>query len=166
MTAAIAQTCRTMHLVFRERTVWYGAIRKIWDKNAVFAPSFDDIYRLPIPELQRIALDPYRFERCVADTQKKSRSQPFIQSLLTSRLWLSHFRARRCNRIFLVPGGRYLFTLHRSDLHLWDLGYLGVPMATNPIRYISRDVRSFSVNPTTDSNILRLRLRKQINGSE
>lgn len=86
-------------------------------------------------ELEHAALSPRRFVKCIKQHQSSDPALPYQNRILPLRKRTDPSFTYPVNSLFLVPGGRFLFTSHPiSGIALWDLGYnANLPVRPFPI---------------------------------
>jgi len=122
-------------------------------------PSFP-FENMSVKELEHAALSPSRLEDCL-------RNDPYGDKALEPKRILpfepldSEAQPYGCSELYLVPGGRFLFTESARNGHiaLWDLGNVGTreDMTWLPIAVIDDDrLIIMHTSPTADGTGLLL----------
>ncbi|KAJ2922969.1 hypothetical protein H1R20_g14122, partial [Candolleomyces eurysporus] len=121
----LGKTCRQMRQIIDEKIVWTAALHRTCQSHKLFKPSFP-IELMDVRDLKRAALGPslldsmlpkalhtegYRYHSLVPEAET-TLVRPSSQYSSTTEP----------NRVFLIPGGRYLLATTKSSLMLWDLG--------------------------------------------
>ncbi|KAF6748203.1 hypothetical protein DFP72DRAFT_578589 [Ephemerocybe angulata] len=116
------KTCRTLHELYTSRSVWTLALREICIRDALFFPSYP-VDKMSVKQLMRACLAPDLWnERVRAGPGLKD---PGVQTLSSELLESDPFEGAQrdsYNRVYFVPGGRYLIDHAGGSLRLWDLG--------------------------------------------
>ncbi|KAF8812844.1 hypothetical protein BYT27DRAFT_7159010, partial [Phlegmacium glaucopus] len=118
----LRNTCKTLQLVTRQRTVWIDALRRVCLENTLFLLSFP-MLDMSDAELEQAAMAPRRWiELSTSLSTRKSRA---ILSPTMTRIIDNPFPTNLGNdaTINLVPGGRYMVISSSKGLGVWDLGY-------------------------------------------
>lgn len=152
--------------------MWTTALRRMCLDSAVFLPTFP-IDQMTVGSLEREAIAPFIW---ISQYKRKRSSiedlNEFDNKLLPSMTREINFRdGALCGfcTLFLVPGGRFLFSFHSKDICLWDLGYNlegSKPFISEPIARMQ--IWAFyvenSIYETPDKLGIRLVLRVQERG--
>ncbi|KAJ6487825.1 hypothetical protein C8R45DRAFT_994446 [Mycena sanguinolenta] len=166
---AFGQTCTKYLEITKTRTVWINALRRVCEVNSLFVPSFP-YDEMSLSELQRAATfgaSP-RFARRLYKQQNDA-----FTGCLTPRSWRTFTpRAAKSSSVAseepgtlkllrIVPGGRFMFIVTDTLVHLWDLGYdatkLIKPHALASIAFPEpNSERSISFLPTEDGTGLEV----------
>lgn len=93
------------------------ALRRVCVRHGVFAPSFEPMTDMSLPELKHAATSPMRLlTRFKRDLPTGSISRPCTRIL-------AHAQGVKFDGILLAPGGRFLLTRTGNTIQLWDLGH-------------------------------------------
>ncbi|KAF9009915.1 hypothetical protein BDQ17DRAFT_1347136 [Cyathus striatus] len=143
---SLQRVCKQIHSLTNERNLWIQNLKEMCEQNAVFFPT----YPIEVMTLQELKLSATRPERFLSFLEN-SRSGESLQSL-EKRLF--HFQRLIENTpdIYLVPGGRYLFSFCSSYVSLLDLSHFEPVMLAE----IETICRSFVVSTTWDGLGLRV----------
>ncbi|KAF8802291.1 hypothetical protein BYT27DRAFT_7173508 [Phlegmacium glaucopus] len=119
------QACHSLYIASLERTVWKDALHRICVENTLFEPSFP-IASMSLLELERASMGPRRW---IARSSSKERTlDGVLPHLAMRRLILPTIDGlfvgdpESLESVYLVPGGRYLFSFSKNWMGLWDLG--------------------------------------------
>jgi len=183
----------------RQRTVWTAALSSSCERDTIFLPTFP-IADMTLHELEIAASSPSRFSMSLARMARRAGQGRQVASLgaladpETKQIWVrkpleSHrtfslalpgtsreiwtellSTGAAQPRVYLVPGGRYLFFFVPNHLSLWDLG---TPCKKGRVHSRSRDANetrlvavlreqmdSFTVHLGTDGSSLRVMGKK------
>jgi len=139
------------------RTVWVNALMRMCFENCAITDSFS-VSNMSLLELEYAAMGPERWIAAMADahSQKLTLLPPYkAHELFRPPGYFSRF----CHKIFLIPGGRYLLTLCREIVAIWDL--LDTSKSpTEPLATISGSCQYFTANPTSDRLGIRVCVTK------
>ena len=105
--------------------MWLATLQGVCIDHGAFMPSFP-FENMCVKELEHAALSPSRFvdrlrnDLC-SEALEPKRILPF------EPLDSETAQPYRCDRLYLVPGGRFLFTesARNGQIALWDLGNVG-----------------------------------------
>ncbi|KAH8804164.1 hypothetical protein DL96DRAFT_1686383 [Flagelloscypha sp. PMI_526] len=111
---SLRQTCRTLYSMSKERALWIQCLNHLIQTTRLYSPSFplDDMTN---DQLEAAANMPLRF-RCNLANGRTSSTPPRYLNIDQS---ITRYNFRN---IVLVPGGRYLVTLNKKIVRLWDIG--------------------------------------------
>ncbi|KAF9535285.1 hypothetical protein CPB83DRAFT_888015 [Crepidotus variabilis] len=141
----LRRTCKALHHVSRERTLWISILCRLMDQNTIFEPSFS-IPRMSLLQLEYAATSPDRWLRLVhrGGIQNGSEEPMLLRPCHSVVLEdededededeASHSSTSILQNILslhLVLGGRYLITVSDLWLAVWDLEALGRVDLTN-----------------------------------
>ncbi|KAF5331275.1 hypothetical protein D9611_013098 [Ephemerocybe angulata] len=135
----LSQTCKALRAVCSIRQVWEAALKKICQVNGIFEPSYYPMESMDLQDLRRSALQPWRWkERCLGAAHSDSATDATqVQEANASTDVVLHCDLSAAigtsdylfsfHRVYLVPGGRYVFgvaghSIHRKVICIWDLG--------------------------------------------
>lgn len=153
------QTCKDMAEVISLRTVWLNALMRMCFKNCAITHSFP-VSKMSRLELEYAAMGPERL--VAAMTKAHSQQLTFLPpSKVHMPLRPSTFLSSLCTQIFLVPGGRYLLTLCRGVIAIWDLLNTS-EFPTEPLATVPGYSQYFTANPSSDGLGIRLCVTKYI----
>ncbi|KAF6752673.1 hypothetical protein DFP72DRAFT_904518 [Ephemerocybe angulata] len=156
----LSQTCRALHIVVSQRSVWVEILMRLCDRYGLFKPSYP-VHEMDLTQLQRAALGPTLFQRVLkrgavpADTLNQARELK-VRSVhglgnFISGTGVPPNSGSGDRWIFyrhLVPGGRFLAQVRQSRtcsafgnnfvIELWDLGMAGQSPLAPPILVASK----------------------------
>ncbi|KAF8156983.1 hypothetical protein B0H34DRAFT_711457 [Crassisporium funariophilum] len=153
---ALRKTCRTMMQVTSLRSVWIDVLERVCYENSVLRASFPRT-DMSLLELEAAAMGP---TRCLTAFKKAHEEMRTSLPPLGPRhaLHPPGFVPTYCNRIFLIPGGRYLLTLYLGYLEIRDLRKNGLrPHLSQQITPLAR---SFTVHNTSNGQCVRICVKK------
>ncbi|KAF7354241.1 F-box domain-containing protein [Mycena venus] len=111
---ALRKVSRLLADTTRERSVWIDALRRFCADNDVYAPSFS-LEEMSTHELEHAATGCRRFtSRLRTNFLRRNSVSPL------SIRYSAH--EEEFDRLRLIPGGRFVVTVSRCTLWLWDLG--------------------------------------------
>jgi len=138
-----------------QRIVWIKALDRMCSENTVYFPSFRTD-EMDVQELECATMAPKRWENLI-----KSRESSFeepIPSFTTGKINIPA-SLDEPERLYLVPGGRFLVVLQEYHLTLWDLGsFSGTLDEILPIHSIYSDCYSFTTHMSSDGPSSTLRI--------
>lgn len=145
------QTCKAMAEVTSLRTVWVNALMRMCFENCVIPYSFS-VPKMNLLELEYASMGPERWMAAIekAHSQKLSPLPPY--NSLRPSIHLSSL----CQKIFLIPGGRYLFTLCQVTVAIWDI----LDFPTKPLATISGYCQDFTASPGSDGRGIKVCVTK------
>ncbi|KDR79866.1 hypothetical protein GALMADRAFT_222813 [Galerina marginata CBS 339.88] len=150
---SVRQTCKTLLLITKLRTVWMNALRKVMLDRLITEDTYP-LSTMSLHMLEHAALSPHRFISLMKRSDEH-RLEPTSIRVLSPRLTNNEKAIHGISSsgslgdMFLAPGGRYLATLaHCVDnisslLTIWDLGLSGhdgikaIARLVQPMVYIS-----------------------------
>ncbi|KAG5727427.1 hypothetical protein E4T56_gene11899 [Termitomyces sp. T112] len=136
-------TCKRISSTTRDRTTWTHVLRRLCSTHGVFVPTFR-FGEMTQRELEHAALVPFRFLAFLTKDDISSVRPRAIRLLVPPG-------QARFMELFLVSGGRYLFTQTVDGrIDLWDLGH-SVASVINP-----SPVASLGEDDQTESSIAAL----------
>ncbi|KAJ7701213.1 hypothetical protein B0H17DRAFT_924738 [Mycena rosella] len=145
---ALRKVSKSIADVTRERSVWIGALRRVSTQYDIYGPSFP-LTEMSIEDLEHAATASRRFTSRIRGEFLQHRPVPplSIQYLEPASFGedFDHLR--------LVPGGRFLLTMFRCTLRLWDLGKQGNLIASLVIEGASaiQSMRTRASNSSSDA---------------
>ncbi|KAJ3539222.1 hypothetical protein NMY22_g4835 [Coprinellus aureogranulatus] len=135
---AMRATCKMFRRVSASRTVWIAALERVCEQHGIFKPTYP-LDKMTCAELESAASGPHRFTQFISDSFQKTHPKRAPSLTRQFPCWKvgtgSGFpeRLHDVERLFIVPGGRFLLTAGDS-LCLWDLGYsIATPMKPFPV---------------------------------
>lgn len=162
------QTCSFLYEVTQRRALWLAVARRMSHSHGLLSTSFP-FQKMTLDELEHLALSPARMENLIAAASKVPSDrdaevrpvQTRCMSLCRSRL--GNELDMEVDDLHLLPGGRFLLTLHPGDgIYLWDLGHNAVaPPRTCPLASLHFASRVVNLEmdppmPTTDRHGIRV----------
>ena len=105
--------------------MWLAALQRVCIDHGAFIPSFP-FENMSVKELEHAALTPSRLvDRLRNDSCDEALEPEMI--LPFEPLDSEAPQPYRCDQLYLVPGGRFLFTesARNGQIALWDLGNVG-----------------------------------------
>ncbi|PPR03664.1 hypothetical protein CVT24_007778 [Panaeolus cyanescens] len=169
--ASLCATCKNLENATRGRVVWLEAARRMIKDNVLYEPSFD-LDNMAQLQLEHLSMGSHQFHRLLQKATKGAEGP--LKPLFTPKLYPTRRNllsigadATLLNRMHLIPGGRFLVTLHhRRAIEIRDLSYFTdsewTPDDTNNQPCVSiadPDVVYFTIHPAPDPKVIRLRLR-------
>ncbi|KDR67671.1 hypothetical protein GALMADRAFT_161465 [Galerina marginata CBS 339.88] len=139
---ATGQSCKSLHFVCSMRSIWIGALRSTISTNFIFGP-FHAPNLMTLDELQHAATAPARMVRLLEGRQrKKNYENRKIHCLYSTVVPL--YRTDECDgdfeldiqKIFLVPGGRYVVATSSARLMVIDLKRFFNSSGDDPAEYV------------------------------
>ncbi|KDR72559.1 hypothetical protein GALMADRAFT_252689 [Galerina marginata CBS 339.88] len=156
----LRKTCKAMLDATSQRIVWLKALERMCNDNTVYPYSFPTD-KLTLLELEYAVMAPQKWEHLALSHQEEE-----MPSFATYTLQPQyHPNARRSHhqleRLYLIPGGRFLILVQRGYLTLWDLGYISAIGAfrrtkIKPIAQIPCACGSYAVHSSPDKSALRI----------
>ncbi|KAF6764511.1 hypothetical protein DFP72DRAFT_752341, partial [Ephemerocybe angulata] len=126
-------TCHVFRCIASRRHLWENALVQACRKNQIFEPSFHPMESIPLRDVQRLALHPWRWHnrqgaRLVVPSDNTRTSSLTLEPHPGALLRRASETGEPFFSPFLIPGGRYLIAAQRSAIGIWDLGYPGRPL--------------------------------------
>ena len=121
-----------------ERSIWENLLEKLCVERSLFRPSFP-VKDMDVYDLQRAVMGPHLWDRLIQGRSAPPEEFPYGHTV-ASHYTLDLEELHGEKDIFLLPGGRYLFscgsgaTHHRPGVRLWDLGVPGHRVYRNPLQ--------------------------------
>ncbi|KAF8156055.1 hypothetical protein B0H34DRAFT_715972 [Crassisporium funariophilum] len=156
------KTCKALCLATSVRIVWVDALHRMCIDNEVFRPSFS-VSTMSISQLEHAATAPRRFITSTIRHSEKygtSEIRPSYHIQYIAPSVSPELVAPRA--LYLVPGGRYLISVGRHWMAVWDLSCtsdldagstdIGRQLAVRVVNYD----RLFLVHSTPDGLGLRI----------
>ncbi|RDB27995.1 hypothetical protein Hypma_002097 [Hypsizygus marmoreus] len=115
----LRKTCKDLASATYERVVWLSALIQACAKHGIYKPTFP-LEDMSQQDLEEATLAPFRFLSLFGSA---GRVGPKRTQILPVSRHPGNAREDMLARLWLVPGGRFLFTedFHHT-IHLWDLG--------------------------------------------
>ncbi|KAJ3546959.1 hypothetical protein NMY22_g1846 [Coprinellus aureogranulatus] len=162
---AMRATCKMFRRVSASRTVWIAALERVCEQHGIFKPTYP-LDKMTCAELESAASGPHRFMQFISDSFQETHPKRAPSLTRQFPCWKmgtgSGFpeRLHDVERLFIVPGGRFLLTAGDS-LCLWDLGYsIATPMKPFPVASlpISLEPLFLTASPSVNGQELTIAL--------
>ncbi|KAF8156985.1 hypothetical protein B0H34DRAFT_480094 [Crassisporium funariophilum] len=154
----LRRVCKSLADSTSHRSIWRAALERVCYQNDVYFPSF------PVSDMSRIELEyasmaPKRWAGLFSASQE--RTLPAARS----RRWTTFADGSRegliVHKIYLIPGGRFLVTLIKDELAIWDLGHafkslLPSPLVAQPIAVTKTSSTYFVCHPSPNEKDFRI----------
>ncbi|KAF8970144.1 hypothetical protein BDZ97DRAFT_1641537, partial [Flammula alnicola] len=118
---ALRKTCKALLEATTQRVVWVDALQRMCDENTIYSYSYPT-EGVSLLELEYTCMAPERWARLA---RKHTSIVEEVPSHMTRILTPPHPRTPQNidspDQLYLIPGGRFLVTLLRSHLSIWDL---------------------------------------------
>ncbi|KAF5334757.1 hypothetical protein D9611_012937 [Ephemerocybe angulata] len=156
----LGQTCKAVFEVTSERIVWERKLRELVKHRNLYAPSLHP-HDSTLGALQRIVSGIHLWEKLLKRLSVPPEPLEGLSTELIRDKMAVYFEPHSgIPDIYLVPGGRYLFTslAGRRDsptIKLWDLGPVGMPILSVPVLLSQCEIR-FDVTPEQPSRDVSL----------
>ncbi|KAF9009912.1 hypothetical protein BDQ17DRAFT_1347128 [Cyathus striatus] len=147
---SLQRTCKQMCKLTSEKNLWIKKLKDMCEENAVFLPTYKSMNTMNLRDLMMSATRPDRFLSFL----ENSKPGEVLESGGIIGLIRFNPEVDEHPDLYLVPGGRYLFTFFYRQFLLFDLelGGLGSAVVANA-RAISE---SYVVSTTRDGLGLRV----------
>ncbi|KAF5310475.1 hypothetical protein D9611_012274 [Ephemerocybe angulata] len=131
---SLIQTCHALHTIYTSKPLWTAALHVVCERDALFFPSYP-IETMSVHQIMRACLSPDLWNERVrrGDGMKPTGVRPLVDAHRASD---EQSKTDDYNRVYFVPGGRYLLEHAYGVLRLWDLG---LPSILQPSRSDQRD---------------------------
>ncbi|KAH8828585.1 hypothetical protein DL96DRAFT_1011414 [Flagelloscypha sp. PMI_526] len=111
---SLRQTCTTLYSISKERVLWIHCLNHLIQTTRLYPPSFP-MDEMTNDQLEAAANAPLRFRCNLANGHTSSAPTRYLEIDLS-------VAPQTVRNFVLVPGGRYLVTLKRQVVCLWDIG--------------------------------------------
>ncbi|EDR06134.1 uncharacterized protein LACBIDRAFT_328910 [Laccaria bicolor S238N-H82] len=120
----LTSTCNLFYLASQQRTVWLSALQRVCIDHRAFMPSFP-FENMSVKELEHAALSPSQLVDRLKNGSSNKALEP--QRILPFEPLDSEAQPYSFSWLYLIPGGRFLFTesARKDHIALWDLGNVG-----------------------------------------
>lgn len=119
---SLLKISRSLHELYTSKTVWTITLREICIRDALFFPSYP-VEEMSVKQLMRACLAPDLWnERIRTGPGLKDSGVQTLSSEPLESDPLEGAQRDSYNRVYFVPGGRYLIDHAGGRLRLWDLG--------------------------------------------
>ncbi|KAF7350112.1 F-box domain-containing protein [Mycena venus] len=125
---ALRTVSKSLANTTRERSMWIDALRCACTAHDVYCPSFP-LTGMSIHELEHAATACRRF----ISRLRTNFFQGRIVSPVSIRYLEPAVSGEEFEHLRMIPGGRYLLTVYRNTVRLWDLGIGSNAPSMNPI---------------------------------
>lgn len=113
---SVLKTCRALHTTYSSKLIWDMALGIVCTRDALYRPSYP-VTSMSVSQIQRAVMAPDLWNRRLRS------GKPFVDAGMKTLSRSERSAQRRdYNRVYFVPGGRYLFEQARGNVSLWDLG--------------------------------------------
>ncbi|KDR67672.1 hypothetical protein GALMADRAFT_231848 [Galerina marginata CBS 339.88] len=167
----IGQACKSLHFVFSTRSIWVDALRRTMSANSIFGHTLhrasDSSDPITLEELQHASTAPLRMLRLIESKQEKKYHKnrilrPFYRTMVHLPVDTRSGTNGKStiNKIYIVPGGRYVIVNAGDTLMVIDLERFFNLGGTEPGRYTAfcscQSDKNFLVAPSPDGTRLRV----------
>lgn len=121
---SLRMTCQSFYLASQQRTVWLAALQRVCIDHGALMISFP-FEDMSVKELEHAALSPSRLVDRLRNGSSDKALEP--QRILPFEPLDSEAQPYSFSWLYLIPGGRFLFTesARKGHIALWDLGNVG-----------------------------------------
>ncbi|TEB33997.1 hypothetical protein FA13DRAFT_127008 [Coprinellus micaceus] len=113
---AVLQVSKALYATFSSKLIWDIALRAVCTRDALYRPSYP-INSMTVSQIQHAVMAPDLWNA------RLKAGKPFVNAGMKTLSRRENSAQRRdYNRVYFVPGGRYLFEQARGNVSLWDLG--------------------------------------------
>jgi hypothetical protein len=142
----LLKVSKSLANISRERSVWIHALRHVCTEHDIYAPSFSPA-EMSVHELEHAATASRRFISHLWTN--------FLLGHTVTPLSIRYLEPPVLGEAFehprLIPGGRYLITVFRCTLYLWDLANeSNIPSTSFTIDGVTKIHSIWTRNRTSD----------------
>jgi len=165
------ETSKVLCTVTKLRIVWIGALHRVCLMHGIHLSTFYPLENISQIELEHATFSPFRFIKYAKDNipsegDMKSVVTRILEPRLPPVFSTDDNVPFKCDTLFLIPGGRFLFTdTIQRGVHLWDLGiHAGIPMNLSPLAVLPTTTGAFvrSTSPTPDGHGVYLCIEDEV----